>query len=678
MRCSSTCLGLVILFRAWAQDPAPEQVSEELFPVPDTESIEPARIDEYFSRIQQPLDLNTASEEELRALHVFTDRDISAILAHRSFTGPFLSVYELQVVGGLTENVIRQALPFITVRDPESGSWAGLFRRPEEGHVLIRCESVLNRQEGYRRQSGSGPPFAGLPVNRYFRIRARSSSGFHYGLATELDAGERFTWNPQRHRYGTDFISGFVAVRDKGRVQNLVIGNFRAAFGQGLVMGGGFSVGKGAESVVTVRKAATGFSPYTSASESGFLRGAGLSLSPVRHITWHVFVSGVRRDGSLFAGPDGSVYLRSVQSSGLHRTISEQRHRRTWSEHLAGTALEYRRGSFSAGILAQHRQLSRPLRRGEEVYQRFDFNGKQDRQVSAFVNGQVGPFTLFSEFARSTGGSDGRAAIAGALIAPAPSFESAWVLRSYSTGYHAVFSNALAERSETQNEQGLYFGWKYKHSRKNELSGYADWFRFPGLQYRCYRPSSGSEWMVRHLLRMNRKTHMYVQVRREDKLRNLPDDGQPFYSASRIVRMNYVWHGEHPLSERVTVRLRMQINTVRHGARSEHGFLTAFDVLARWRKWQVAWRYGLFDAVDADVRMYAFERDVWSAFSFTSLSGTGARTGVVIGYRIDRHWDVWCRTVLTRFDDRDDVGYGWEMSDGPMRAEVKLQLRYRW
>jgi CHASE2 domain-containing sensor protein len=50
---------------------------------------------------QSPLNLNTASPEELRALPLLTEQQVAALLQHRQATGPLLSVYELQAVPGM-------------------------------------------------------------------------------------------------------------------------------------------------------------------------------------------------------------------------------------------------------------------------------------------------------------------------------------------------------------------------------------------------------------------------------------------------------------------------------------------------------------------------------------------------------------------------------------------------
>lgn len=663
-----------------AQETETDKIGEDMFRLPDEETAFPARYDGYAGSLIQKLDLNSADEEQLRSMHLLTEKQIESILHHRVETGFFQSVYELQVIDGLDEPLIRKLMAHLLVGDFSMKPWSGVWHRllqPEEGHLLVRWESVLNPQSGYRSRNGTHAAYAGPPVSQYFRLRGQSADDFSYGLSTERDAGERFAWNPRERQFGPDFISGFLVIRNKRKIRQLIVGDYRVAFGQGLVQSGGFSVGKGAESVVSVRKASAGISSYTSSSESGYLRGAGITVGLNPHVEAGMFVSHARRDGSMELSSDSISFLKSVAASGYHRTASEWRRRGVWTESMSGATVRYTGRSWNIGLLAQTRWLSDSMVAGVQVYDRLDFRGRMENHLSMCFNAHAGSCTFFGESSVVFGGAQGQAWIAGALVAPAPSFDVSWVVRSYASGYHAAYADPLSENSVPRNEQGVYIGWDFKPGRKYRLSGYVDFFRFPDVQYRMYQPASGSDFLMRQTFRLNRKTFFYLQFKREEKPRNRPGT-MSFYATEQLVRFTTILQAEHPISGFCTARLRLHRVVFHRGLESSVGFFGAVDLLAHWRRWKLSWRYGLFDAEDSDVRIYTFERDVWSAFSFASLSGRGARSAVVAGCAISRNWDVWARVTFTRYDDRDYIGYGLERSEGPLRSEVKVQMRYRW
>ena len=72
---------------------------------------------------QTPVNLNAASREELRALLLLSETQITSLLQHREATGPLLSLYELQAVPGWDLRTIYRVLPFVTVQadDPKIG-----------------------------------------------------------------------------------------------------------------------------------------------------------------------------------------------------------------------------------------------------------------------------------------------------------------------------------------------------------------------------------------------------------------------------------------------------------------------------------------------------------------------------------------------------------------------------
>lgn len=204
---------------------------------------------------QTPLNLNTASREELRALLLLSETQITGLLKHREATGPLLSLYELQAVPGFDLRSIYRVAPFVTVQtaDPNRarGRLAQRIWQEENNALFLRYERVLQQRRGY------APPdtFRGRPTARYLgspdklvlRYRTSHARDFSLGFALEKDAGEPYAWNPGRGQVGGDYASAHFVLQERGRLKTLALGDYQLQFGQGLLLSSGLAVGKGAE-----------------------------------------------------------------------------------------------------------------------------------------------------------------------------------------------------------------------------------------------------------------------------------------------------------------------------------------------------------------------------------------------------------------------------------------------
>ena len=73
---------------------------------------------------RNPLNLNSSGKEELQRLPFLTDFQISSLINYRQEHGNLLSIYELGVVHGYTDEIIRMMLPFVTVVEEKTESFS--------------------------------------------------------------------------------------------------------------------------------------------------------------------------------------------------------------------------------------------------------------------------------------------------------------------------------------------------------------------------------------------------------------------------------------------------------------------------------------------------------------------------------------------------------------------------
>jgi len=182
-----------------------EKLTDEFFAVQDQDLNYQELYENLLQLLANPLDLNNATEEQLRALLVLDELLLQKILDYRQQLGPFLSVYELQSIPGFTRDLFLKIIPFVTVRDATQTVDRNLWQRirSEDNHYLIlRTEQVMETRVGFL-SSDTLKRFPGLRQDFYIRYRLARPGDFSFGFTADHDAGEPFRWQNGR-QYGFD------------------------------------------------------------------------------------------------------------------------------------------------------------------------------------------------------------------------------------------------------------------------------------------------------------------------------------------------------------------------------------------------------------------------------------------------------------------------------------------
>lgn len=651
-----------------------ELLVENIFAVQDLD-VDYGQLYENLAQIlSNPINLNTATEEQLRSLFILNESQLNHFLNYQKNNGPFLSVYELQSIADIDEETFYRIMPFITVKEGTL-DWKSLPKRilqEKNNYLLLRSNRTLETKRGYTNQSSETSRYAGSPERIYSRFRTSRSSDFSIGFTLEKDAGEALRWSPSQHYHGFDYASYHIQVLNKGRLSNLIIGDFQAQFGQGLLLGGGFGGGKGAESITTVRRSNLGFLPYTSLNESGFYRGVAASIRLKENISLHPFFSSMYRDGNQSDSLELSV--SSLPSSGYHRTSTELSNRKSIRETNAGLVLTFQKNSMDIGAIIHTTHFSVPINRTPTAYNQFYFKGSQNINTGFYLNYSIGNATLFSEFAKTI--SHGSALVAGLLSSLTPHFDISILYRHHSRDFQSFYSNAFSESSTPQNESGLYLGWKYRFDKKHLVTGYFDLFKFPWLRFRGYAPLFGYEWLSRYTFQINRNTQLYLQAREESKIRNTQNESNT-YNTENSIKRNFWINLDYKISPKLSFKSRIQFSDFLFERRTTRGFALIQDLNFTIKRFKLSSRYALFDTDDFDNRQYVYEKDVWLAYSFPFYNGIGVRNYILAQYSITKKIDVWLKWSRTQFENQEVIGSGSETIEGNSINDLKLQVRIK-
>lgn len=667
-----------------------EALTEELFAMQEEELDYELLYESLLQNYLNPLNLNEIAAEQLQSLYILTPLQINSFIKYRGQYGDLLTIYELQAIPDFDLQTIYRLLPFVTVEDGESKTNRSFVERivtEKNAYFILRQSRVWQMRKGFTQpdtlSNGSlTSRYIGDPHNLYARFRIQHSQDFSLGFTLDKDSGEQFIWHPSSRRYGFNFLSYHFTLHRKGRWETLTVGDYRVQFGQGLVFGSGFSPGKGAETITTIRRSSMGLRPYTSAMEFGFFRGGAFTYS-LGDFKFSGLYSNAPRDANIQSMIDTLEnqhhILSSLLTSGYHRTATEISNKSMAREQNIGgnIAFKSKKGQLHLGINSLFSSYSQPFYRAERIYNQFEFRGKKNNIHSAYFSYNFQNHFFFGETARSKSG--GMGTVAGMMSSLSPQIDISVLWRSFDRDFHSFYGNAFSEGSRPINEKGIYFGLQYRPSRKFSWSAYFDRFYFPWLRFRAYAPSEGYEGLTRLTYTPSRSIKVFLQVREEVKDRNVtnPEIQGAGYYLDAGKRRNYVTSMDLSLNKRWSIKSRVQFSSYQIGGIKTKGYAILQDVSGNWGKLRISGRVALFDTEDYENRQYTFEKNVLWAFSIPNYNGQGIRYYILGQYNLNQKLSFWGRWAKTSFTDRKEIGSGLQMIQGNNLTETTFQLRYQ-
>lgn len=209
-------------------------------------------LDAYARLSRHPLHLNHANARAISASGLLTPYQAASLIDYRSRHGDVLSFSELAAVNGFGE-AFADALRYFVVLDSDRGPGSVETGRRADAELILRTTMKGETDSGGDCSYGA-------------KLR------FSYGDNLSLGVTAKRPYGADGFAPSSTNLSLMLARRN----QKLVLGDFNARFGQGLVWRSGFALaGFGSVSAFSVNP--TGLSPAWSYNSPG--RGGGLSLA---------------------------------------------------------------------------------------------------------------------------------------------------------------------------------------------------------------------------------------------------------------------------------------------------------------------------------------------------------------------------------------------------------------
>jgi len=600
------------------------------------------------------LDLNKATEEEFEQLPFLSPTDARNLVRHRELYGNYQTLYELKHIPDFTKEKIDQLLPFVAIRRDEKRLTLQERLRKSQSQFYVATDRFLQQKKGYLPDSTGTSRYAGSPYHYYGKCLFNAER-LKASLVGEKDAGEA-EWSHTGH--GFDFASASLEVEGTKWMKQLCLGDYKANFGQGLVVGTGSILGKNA-SVTNAYKNTQGIKRYASTGESGFFRGAAASVG-WGNLHGTLFGSWRQADATL-----KGEKITSLKTDGLHRTTQEIEKKKNYTEKLWGLNLSFKRRSLTLGATLLHYHYSRTLHPTEKAYTHFRLSETRSHWNAGLdYKARLQHITFYGESALDANGHF--ATLNGAAIHPLSRLEITLAQRYYQPAYQANYGGGFAENSRVENEQGIYLSTRFTPFKRLVLAAYADAYRFPWALYASPTPSSGQELCLQANVKMTKRTDLTLKYKYKEKSEE--------ENLKRTLRGTL-----NTQVRKWRIQTIMEANRADKGGQSPtYGWILSQTHTGNLPKLHLSFalRYAYFQADNYDNRIYIYEKDLPYTLSFPMHYGKGHRLAISFSWKKTERLQLIAKAGCFIYTDgRTSIGTGQEMMEGNLSTQVKFMVK---
>ena len=631
----------------------------------DAEELESRSIEDSYDILsalaEHPLNINQVTREELEQLPFLTDLQVEEIMAYINRYGMIRSAGELQMLTTLDAERRRLLRFFI------------YFGEPERPNRTLRIDSILQHSHKQLLVTGNIPFYNRKgDINGYLGPKYRHSFRFvlnHHervkiGLTGAQDAGEPFFSN--RNRWGYDHYSYFLQIKSLGAIEQLNLGMYRVQLGMGLVMNGGFYLGK-LVTLQTMGRSSAMLRPHSSRSSQDYLQGIATILR--LHQRWELttFASFRYLDATL--NNDGTP--RTLLTSGYHRTPTEMSKKNNISETDIGVALGYRKGTFFAHANMLYTRFNQPLRPLKNtLYRRYAAEGNNFLNISI----DYGYSNSHLSFSGETAINRERAiATINRLSYRFSSRLNVLLLhRYYDKKYTAHHAQSFSEGTAVQNEHGVYAGVSWQPTYGMTVNWYADYVHFPFARYQVSLPSDAFDTMIQASLAINNIWNIEGRYRLHIRQKDNEEKTFLLNQTEHRSRLRIVGHLPCGLT------MQSQLDGIITSFKEKHtGWMLSQQLTYQWHWLQLMGNFSYFHTDNYDSRLYLYESPLLYEYSSLMLYGKGIRYALRFRADIMRRFMFTAKLGITNYFDRSSISSGMQEVFASSMTDLAVQLVYK-
>jgi hypothetical protein len=625
-------------------------------------------IDDLNDLMKDPVNLNTATEEDFRRIFFLNDFQIKSIINYREESGEFVSVNELQLVTDIQPELFQKIQSLVTCSDKpmeKEYSYSSRIR----SDLFIRYKKRLESPSGFFDERDSVSRFLG--ENRYLmtRYEIKTGSKISAGILTEQDAGEPYFLNK---KLNPDHVTGYCEYQFQRKPIRVIIGDFRAGFGQGLSSGNLF-MGKPGNGIIIPSR--NRIIRSISTAESGFRRGLAFQLKQ-GDFTLSAFYSRVKMDATLKTN-ELSEYFTSINRSGLHRNIAEISKKKMLNQSNTGADLSFQHKYFTAGVFGERISYNKAMEIRDSELQ-----NSSPQYLNVFHNLSLHykfSFSKFFAYGEIASDAKNRLAIINGLNAQIhPKIMFCMLHRKYSQHSYAMNASAFGKTSGVKNEEGLYLALDINPVSFLQMSCYADHYVFPYPKTGMNAPSSGNDYMLNAIISHGREYKFTVRYKYSHQEKNTDRSESGINMNQSVIQRSLRLVSQYMLFNAISLETRFEQNQQFKPTQlnTSASYLGQKIIIRDIKKTSVYFSYGIFDIPDWENRIYLYENDILYDFSFLALYRKGSRFSFLIKKEIINQVDVWFKYYLTSYPIVVERGSGVDRIISNSDSGIKFQIRY--
>ena len=624
-------------------------------------------LEELSTRLQEPVNLNTATHEQLEQFPFLSDIQIEHLLAYIYIHGQMETIYELQLIEDMDRQTIQYLLPFVCIKainNEPAFQWKTMLKSAAKygkNEVLTRMDIPFYKRKGYEHT------YLGPAVYNSVKYSFRYSDRLYAGVVAEKDAGEPFA--ALHNRYGYDYYSFYLLLKNCGRLKALAVGNYRLSFGQGLVISTDYLMGKTIYAS-SFNNRSSGIKKHSSTDEYNYFRGIAATVALTKHWDISGFYSHRSLDGVIT-----NEEITSIFKTGLHRSQKEADKKHLFTLQLTGGNVSYQQNRIRLGITGIYYVFNRPYEPELTGYSKYNLHGNNFYNLGIDYAYRWHRFSFQGETAI---GKQGWASLNRFQYSPVQDIQLMLIHRFYSYNYWAMFAHSFGEGSATQNEQGYYLGLETSPFAHWKFFASFDLFSFPWKRYRINKSSRGMDGLAQATFTPRTYLSMELKYRYKQKERDWTGSKGtltlPIFHHQFRYRLNYSF--KDVFSSRTT----LDYNHFHSQDRAADIGYQVTQMISSQLPWarlfaDVQGSYFFTDSYDS--RVYAAEKGLLYTFYTPSFQGRGFRCSVRLRYELNKHWLFITKFGETIYLDRNEIGSGNDLIRGNKKADVQMQLRIK-
>lgn len=606
-----------------------------------------------------PININTATREDLMLIPFLNEKDIEDISAYIYQYGPLKTMGELSMIESIGHNKRMLLGYFVYIGDPEKESFPSVGKMLGNAHHEIMATGKIPT---YSRK-GDKEGYLGYKYKHNVRYDMTYGDYFRLGVVGAQDSGEPFF--AHKNSAGYDHYSFYLQLKKLGRIKNLVVGRYRVNFGMGLVINNDFTFGKVAM-LTSLGKQSYNIRPHSSRSSSNYLQGAAVTVQLSKGLDISGFVSYRKIDATL--NKDSSI--STILDNGYHRTETEMSKKNNTSQWLAGTNIRYKFKNFHVGATAIYTSLNRSLSpKTETLYRRYYATGDNFYNISLNYGYRNSRISFNGETA--TGDCGALATINTLSFRASDRLDLLAVQRFYSYKYYSLFSQSFSEGGYVQNESGIYLGANWRPLRNLSVMAYTDYAYFAWPKYQISDASHSFDNMLT-LAYTPGNWAFTARYRLRIKDRDNEEKTSLIRRVEQRGRVSAAYNADS-----WSLKTQADISKCKYKDDSFGWMISQYAALRLSDKLRFGAVFGYFNTDSYDSRLYIYEQGMMYDFSFPAFYGEGIRYSLLVRGNITPRLMITAKAGTTNYFDRDKISSSYQQINHSSMTDIEVQLKYK-